>query len=163
MAHTRCMLDKIISMYAHAHAHAPGYPHARTRKHAHTDQYVIFTAFPQQQLFRKWASVLRYTYIAFIVTIITFKIAAIWGWHGIPTFRLLIKVFPQQLQGPVFQKTISQYRYSFSKRKRHVILQSLLFQQKVYRFCQIKSPTTAHWSDWSSCLLREQRVINGNQ
>ena len=23
--------------------------HARTRKHAHTDQYVILTAFPQQQ------------------------------------------------------------------------------------------------------------------
>ena len=38
--------------------------HARTRKHAHTGQYVIFIAFPQQQWFHKRASVLRYTYIA---------------------------------------------------------------------------------------------------
>ena len=41
--------------------------HARMRKHAHTDQYVIFIAFPQQQLFRKRASLLRYTYIACLV------------------------------------------------------------------------------------------------
>ena len=41
--------------------------HACTRKHAHTGQYVILTAFPQQQWFRKRASVLRYTYIACLV------------------------------------------------------------------------------------------------
>ena len=35
-----------------------------THMHAHTDQYVILTAFPQQQWFRKRASLLRYTYIA---------------------------------------------------------------------------------------------------
>jgi hypothetical protein len=54
--------------YAHAHAHVPWYPmHACTRKHAHTDQYVILTTFPQQQRFRERASVLRYTYIACLV------------------------------------------------------------------------------------------------
>jgi hypothetical protein len=41
--------------------------HARTRKHAHTDIYIILIAFPQQQWFRKRASVLRYTYIACLV------------------------------------------------------------------------------------------------
>ena len=41
--------------------------HARTRKHAHTDQYVILIAFPQQQWFRERALLLRYTYIACIV------------------------------------------------------------------------------------------------
>ena len=41
--------------------------HARTRKHAHTDQYVILIAFPQQQWFRERASLLRYTYTGCIV------------------------------------------------------------------------------------------------
>jgi hypothetical protein len=41
--------------------------HARRRKHAHTGQYVIFTAFPQQQWFRERASILRYTHIACLV------------------------------------------------------------------------------------------------
>ena len=40
---------------------------ATTRKHAHTDQYVILIAFPQQQWFHKRASVLRVTYIACLV------------------------------------------------------------------------------------------------
>jgi hypothetical protein len=51
--------------------HTPTRPgtcmHARTHKHAHTDQYVILTAFPQQQWFRVSASVLRYTCIACLV------------------------------------------------------------------------------------------------
>ena len=34
--------------------------HARTRKHALTDQYVILIAFPQQQLFRERACVTLY-------------------------------------------------------------------------------------------------------
>jgi hypothetical protein len=38
-----------------------------THKHAHTDQYVILIAFPQQQRFRERASMLRYTYIACLV------------------------------------------------------------------------------------------------
>ena len=38
--------------------------HARTRRHTHTDQYVILIAFSQQQCFRERASMLRYTYIA---------------------------------------------------------------------------------------------------
>jgi hypothetical protein len=41
--------------------------HARTRKHALTDQYVLFIAFPRQKWFRERASMLRYTYIACIV------------------------------------------------------------------------------------------------
>jgi hypothetical protein len=42
--------------------------HARTRNHAHTDQYVILIAFPQQQWFRERASLLPCTYIAYFVT-----------------------------------------------------------------------------------------------
>ena len=41
--------------------------HACTRKHAHTDQYIILIAFLQQQWFSERASVLRYTYIACLV------------------------------------------------------------------------------------------------
>ena len=57
MLYMRCMLDK------------QGYTHARacTRPRARTHKYVIFIAFPQQQLFRERASMLRYTYIACIV------------------------------------------------------------------------------------------------
>jgi hypothetical protein len=54
-------------MYARAHAQAPGYSHARTRKHAHTDKYVTLIAFPYQQCSRERASMLRYTYIACLV------------------------------------------------------------------------------------------------
>jgi hypothetical protein len=54
--------------YMHVYAHALGYPHARTRKHAHTDQYVILIAFPQQQWCRERASMLRYTYIVLLST-----------------------------------------------------------------------------------------------
>jgi hypothetical protein len=43
--------------------------HARMRKHAHTDQYVILIAFPQQKWFRERASMLRYTYIACLCVI----------------------------------------------------------------------------------------------
>ena len=35
-----CWISKSIRTYSHARVHAPVYPHARTRKHAHTDQYV---------------------------------------------------------------------------------------------------------------------------
>jgi hypothetical protein len=35
--------------------------HAPTRKHAHTDQYVILIAFPLQKWFRERALLLRYT------------------------------------------------------------------------------------------------------
>jgi hypothetical protein len=66
-----------ICTYAHAHAHPLGYSHARThvrtRKHAHTDEYVILIAFPQQW-FRERVSMLRYTTlpVLFIKFIITF-------------------------------------------------------------------------------------------
>jgi hypothetical protein len=45
--------------------------HARTRKHAHTDQYVILIAFPLQQWFLEHASVLRYTYIVVLLLLST--------------------------------------------------------------------------------------------
>ena len=48
-----CWFSKVICTYAHAHAHAPGYQHARTRKHAHTDQFVIFIAFYDKYSFVK--------------------------------------------------------------------------------------------------------------
>ena len=38
--------------------------HAHTRKHAHTDQYVILIAFPQLQWFRERSLILLHTYIA---------------------------------------------------------------------------------------------------
>ena len=41
------------------------HPHARTRPH--TDKYVILIAFSLQQWFRERASMLRYTYIAFLL------------------------------------------------------------------------------------------------
>ena len=67
-----CSISKAICTYGRAHAHDPRYPHAhthaRTRKHAHTDQYVILIAFPQQQFIRERASMLRYTYIACLVS-----------------------------------------------------------------------------------------------
>ena len=62
-----CWISKSICTYAHSHAYAPGYPHARTRKYAHTGQYIILIAIPQQQWLRERASVLRYTYIACLV------------------------------------------------------------------------------------------------
>ena len=61
----------LARLYARIRMHTPSRPgihmHARTRKHAHRNQYVILIAFPQQQWFRKRASLLRYTYIACLV------------------------------------------------------------------------------------------------
>jgi hypothetical protein len=58
----------LATLYALMGIHTPtcsgNHMHARTRKHARTDQYVILIAFPQQQWFRERTSVLRYTYIA---------------------------------------------------------------------------------------------------
>jgi hypothetical protein len=61
----------LARLYACIRIHTSTLPgthmHARTRKHAHTDQYVILIAFPHQQWFRERASLLRYTYIACLV------------------------------------------------------------------------------------------------
>jgi hypothetical protein len=61
----------LARLYARMRKHTPTGPsthmHARTRKHAHTDQYVMLFAFPQQQWFRERTSMLRYTYIACLV------------------------------------------------------------------------------------------------
>ena len=43
-------------MHMHTSTRLGTHIHARTRKHAHTDQYVILVAFPQQQWFRERAS-----------------------------------------------------------------------------------------------------------
>ena len=56
-------ISKPTSAQEHACARASTHPHT----HTHTDQYVILTAFPQQQWFRKRASLLRYTYIVCLV------------------------------------------------------------------------------------------------
>jgi hypothetical protein len=52
-----------------ARVHARTSTRARTRMQArlHTDKYVIFIAFPGQQLLRERASMLRYKYIAHLV------------------------------------------------------------------------------------------------
>ena len=61
----------LARLYARMRMHTPTRPgthmHARTRKHAHTDKYVILIVFPQQQWFRERALKLRYTYIAWLV------------------------------------------------------------------------------------------------
>jgi hypothetical protein len=52
-------------LYAPTRMHTPTRPgthmQAPTRKHAHTDEYVILNAFLQQQWFRECASLLRYS------------------------------------------------------------------------------------------------------
>ena len=61
----------LARLYARMRMHTPTRPgnhkHARTRKDAHIDQYVIVIAFPQQHWFRERASVLRYTYTSYLV------------------------------------------------------------------------------------------------
>jgi hypothetical protein len=68
----------LTRLYARMSMHTPTRPgthmHARKGKHAHTDQYVIFIAFPQQQWFREGDSLLRYTYIACIVNNIKYTV-----------------------------------------------------------------------------------------
>jgi hypothetical protein len=63
----------LARLYARMQVHTSTRPgthmHARTSKHAHTDQYVILTAFPQQQWFPERASVLRYTCFACLVVV----------------------------------------------------------------------------------------------
>ena len=46
----------------HAHARAP------TQARAHTQKYVLLIASPRQEWFRERASVLRYTYIACLLS-----------------------------------------------------------------------------------------------
>ena len=60
----------LARLYARMYMHTPMRPsthmHVRTLNHAHIYQYIILTGFPQQQWFREDASVLRYTYIAYL-------------------------------------------------------------------------------------------------
>ena len=63
MAHTRrSWISKATCTYPHAHAHAPGYPHARTHRPI-SNTYCFSTAI----LIRERASVLRNTHIACVV------------------------------------------------------------------------------------------------
>ena len=63
----------LASLYARMRMHTPTgsvtHMHRRTCKHAHTDQYVILIAVPQQQWLRERTSMFRYIYIASIVMI----------------------------------------------------------------------------------------------
>jgi hypothetical protein len=73
----------LARLYARMGTHTPTRPgthmHARTLKPAHTDQYVILTAYPQQQWFRERALKLRYTYIACLVTVYVFAQVTCYG------------------------------------------------------------------------------------
>jgi hypothetical protein len=61
----------LARLYARTRKHMPTRPvthmYARTRNHTHTDQYAILIAFQQQQWFHKRSSMLRYTYISYLV------------------------------------------------------------------------------------------------
>ena len=61
----------LARLYARISMHTPTRPgthmHARKGKHAHTGQYVILIAFPQQQWFREGDSMLRYRHIVCLV------------------------------------------------------------------------------------------------
>ena len=67
MAHTRCVLDYQGHMHVCACIRSRTRVPTCTRKHAHTDKYIILIAFPLQQWFRERASVLHYAYIACLV------------------------------------------------------------------------------------------------
>jgi hypothetical protein len=58
----------LATLYARMRMHTPTRPsthmHTCTRKHAHTDRYLLFIAFPPQQYSRESDSVLRHTCIA---------------------------------------------------------------------------------------------------
>ena len=55
-------------IHTHPPMHARTHKHVLTRARAHTQKYVILIDFPQQQWFRERESILRYTYIACLVS-----------------------------------------------------------------------------------------------
>jgi hypothetical protein len=71
MTRARCVLDK--QRYTRANprprlcTHNQTHARKRTNPYARTQKYLIIIAVPQQQWFRKRASMLRYTYIACLV------------------------------------------------------------------------------------------------
>jgi hypothetical protein len=82
MAPERVLLDtRTTNALAHARARAPtathplslslslslSRTHTHTYTHTHTQKYVILIAFPRQQCFRERVSMLRYTYITYVV------------------------------------------------------------------------------------------------
>jgi uncharacterized cupin superfamily protein len=63
----------LARLYARMRMHTPTRRGARTHKHAHTDQWVILIAFPQQQWFRERATVLRSTNTACLLLLLEFE------------------------------------------------------------------------------------------
>ena len=61
-----CWISKAIHANVKARARTHTHTHALTLARARTQKYIIFIAFPQQQLLRERVSV-RYTYIACLV------------------------------------------------------------------------------------------------
>jgi hypothetical protein len=73
MAHTSCMLDKQGCTHAHSIAHAPGHPHTyvrtQARTHTRTNMYIYTYYYTYMAIkIRECVSMLRYTYIACLVS-----------------------------------------------------------------------------------------------
>ena len=84
--HVACWLNKATCMYAHAHAHAPGYPHARM--HAHrpiSNTYCFFTA----TMIRERVSMFRSRYAVCLVKILLLRILGDWRPKSKKTFTVL--------------------------------------------------------------------------
>jgi hypothetical protein len=62
-----CRISKATCTYAHAHAYAPGHSHARMHARAHT-QICNTYCFSTATMIRERVSMLRFTYIACLVT-----------------------------------------------------------------------------------------------
>jgi hypothetical protein len=109
MAHT-LWLDKQGYMHLRALTRPRARVHARTRKHAHTDQYVTLIAFPQPQLFRKRASMFRYTYIACLVgSRRDVEEATVLVRHDIMSLDNRLSIFQKQRTGFIFRRQNVQF------------------------------------------------------
>ena len=67
---TRSQTHARLHANTHARTHAQTHTHMLTNARTHAEKYVILIAFPQQQWLRERVSVMRYTYIACLVTLI---------------------------------------------------------------------------------------------
>ena len=113
---TICWISKATR--THAHAHAPGQPpHARARTHINTEKYLILTAFAWQELFRECASMLRYMYLACLVSTLTEP-------HWLPLTKTLVEslnVCWRRVLNPDDQITLRRQKFGsewkFRKRK----------------------------------------------
>jgi hypothetical protein len=76
----------LAGLHARMRMHTPTRPGTHTHKHAHTDQYVILIAFPQQEWFRERDSVLLYTHFACLVSYIFSDVFAAFKLLLLPLF-----------------------------------------------------------------------------